>query len=265
VSHRFDADTAVRPAPGGGFETRIDPGWWVVAGPNGGYVAAILLRALALAQADPARAARSLTIHYTAPPKAGPASIQTCVERTGRSLTTVSGRLVQNGTLCALALAAFSTEREAPGFIDLRMPEVPPPEDCPWLEKRIEIHERYQQRWAIGAQPFSGGDRALAGGWIRFREPRPLDAPAIGAFVDAFPPAVFSRERNPALAGGVPTIDLTIHFRAPLPPPDCPPDAWVLALFRSRLARGGYVEEDGEVWSRDGTLIAQSRQLALLR
>jgi acyl-CoA thioesterase len=265
VSHRFDADTAVWPAAGGGFETRIDPGWWVVAGPNGGYVAAILLRALALAQADPARAARSLTIHYTAPPRVGRASIQTCVERTGRSLSTVSGRLLQDGALCALALAAFSTERKAPGFSDLRMPEVPPPEACPLLEKRIEIHGRYAQRWAIGAPPFSGSDRALGGGWIRFPEPRPLDALAIAAFVDAFPPAVFSRERDPGLAGGVPTIDLTVHFRTPLPRPDLPPDAWVLAVFRSRLARGGFVEEDGEIWSPDGTLIAQSRQLALLR
>jgi acyl-CoA thioesterase len=68
-----------------------------------------------------------------------------------------------------------------------------------------------------------------------------------------------------ALAGGVPTVDLTVHFRAPLPLPDSPPDAWVLAVVRSRLVRDGFVEEDGEIWSRDGTLIAQSRQFALLR
>ena len=265
VSHRFDADTAVRPAGEGGFETRIDPGWWVVTGPNGGYVAAILLRAFALAQGDPTRAPRSLTIHYTSPPTAGAASIQTRVERRGRSLTTLSGRLLQDGSLRALALAAFSTERRGPEFAEARMPEAPPPEACPALEKRIEIHDRFEQRWAIGAAPFSGGERALAGGWIRFPEPRRLDALAVAAFVDAFPPAIFSRMRDPVLAGGVPTIDLTVHFRTPLPAPDAPPDAWVLAVFRSRLARGGFVEEDGELWTRDGSLIAQSRQLALVR
>jgi acyl-CoA thioesterase len=265
VSHRFDADTAARPTGEGGFETRIDPGWWVVSGPNGGYVAAILLRALTLAQGDPARAVRSLTIHYAAPPQAGPASIQTRVERTGRSLTTVSGRLLQDGALRALALAAFSTERQGPEFAELRMPEAPPPEDCPAFEKRIEIHDRYQQRWAIGAPPFSGSEHALAGGWIRFPEPRELDALAVAAFADSFPPAIYSRERSPALAGGVPTIDLTVHFRAPLPRPGNPPDAWTLAVFRTRLARGGFVEEDGEIWTRDGMLVAQSRQLALLR
>ncbi len=265
MSHRFDADTAVRPAGEGLFEARIDPGWWVMAGPNGGYVAAILLRAFALAQGDPMRAPRSLTLHFTAPPTAGPASIETRVERKGRSFTTVSGRLVQDGSLRALALAAFSTERRGAEFAEVSMPEVLPPEGCSAMERRIEIHDRYEQRWAIGDLPFSGGDRALGGGWIRFPEPRQLDALAVAAFADAFPPAIFSRLQDLTLTGGVPTIDLTVHFRTPLPAPEVPPDAWVLAVFRSRLARGGFVEEDGEIWSRDGSLIAQSRQLALVR
>lgn len=265
MSHRFDADTAVWPASEGGYQTRIDPGWWVVTGPNGGYVAAILLRALSLAQGDPLRTPRSLTIHYTSPPQAGPAVVETQVERSGRSLTSVSGRLVQGGKLRALALAAFSTELAGPEFVEARMPEVLPPERCaPW-EKRIEIHDRYDLRWAIGAPPFSGSEHALGGGWIRFPEPRTLDALAIAAFADAFPPAVFSRLRDASLTGGVPTIDLTVHFRATLPAPQLAPDAWLLAVFHSRVARGGFVEEDGELWSRDGALIAQSRQLALLR
>jgi len=265
VTHRFDADTAVWPSPSGGFETRIDPGWWVMTGPNGGYVAAILLRALTLAARAPERAPRSLTIHYTSPPQAGPAAIETRVERSGRSVATVSARLVQGDKLRALALAAFATELAGPEFVEARMPEVLPPERCASFEPRIEIHHRYEQRWAIGAPPFSAGESALGGGWIRFPEPRPLDALAVAAFCDAFPPAIFSRLRDGALMGGVPTVDLTVHFRTPLAKLQLAPDAWLLAVFRSRLARGGCVEEDGEIWSRDGELIAQSRQLALLR
>ena len=73
---------------------------------------------------------------------------------------------------------------------------------------------------------------------------------------DGYYPAIWPRltELLPA-----PTIDLTIHFRAPLPY-----SGPVLARFTSRLARDGYFEEDGELWSPDGTLVAQSRQLALL-
>ena len=57
-----------------------------------------------------------------------------------------------------------------------------------------------------------------------------------------------------------PTIDLTVHFRAPLPY-----TGPLVARFTTRLARDGFFEEDGELWTPDGTLIAQSRQLALLQ
>jgi len=55
-----------------------------------------------------------------------------------------------------------------------------------------------------------------------------------------------------------------VHFRTPLPPSGAAPADAYLAVFRSGPARHGFVEEDGELWSRDGTLLAQSRQLALL-
>jgi hypothetical protein len=38
----------------------------------------------------------------------------------------------------------------------------------------------------------------------------------------------------------------------------------VFVAFRSRMARDGFVEEDGEVWTRDGLLLAQSRQLGVM-
>ena len=43
------------------------------------------------------------------------------------------------------------------------------------------------------------------------------------------------------------------------------PSDHVLGRFSSRLAVAGVWEEDGELWSPDGELIAQSRQLALVR
>jgi acyl-CoA thioesterase len=86
----------------------------------------------------------------------------------------------------------------------------------------------------------------------------PLDHIAIAAVADTVVPAAFSRFGRPLI---VPTLDLTIHFRAPLPAAG----EWALVAFESRCAAGGTWEEDGEVWSQDGRLLAQSRQLAMIR
>jgi acyl-CoA thioesterase len=266
---RFDRDTAVTRLEEDVFEARVDRGWWVVAGPNGGYVAALLLRALTERVGEPDRTPRSLTLHYTRPPVEGPARIETRLERRGRSLSTLTARMLQDGRLQALAVAAFSKPFDAAGYADRPMPEVPPPERCRGIDPRIPIHDRYEYGWAIGEPPFSRPEahppQSLCGGWIRLREPRPLDAPLVAAYSDAFPPAIFSRvgpEGMEGFTGAVPTVDLTIHFRAL---PDSPAHAWTLAVFRSGFAREGFLEEDGEIWSADGTLVAQSRQLAIVR
>ena len=260
---RFDRDTRVTPIGDGAFEGRIDRGWWIIKGPNGGYVAAIVLRALAGAvEAD--RAPRSLTIHYTAPPAEGPVRVEAHVERVGRSLTTVSGRMLQGERVLALALGAFSKSRVGPTFDHAPRPEAPPPERCTPFRGMTPMNERYEYRHALGALPGSGAEQALIGGWIRSAEPRVADAALIAAFTDAFPPACFAPARGPEGMGPVPTVDLTIHFRRDLPLVEASADDFYLAVFRSRFAEQGFVEEDGEVWSRDGRLLAQSQQLAVI-
>jgi len=266
-ANRFDRDTAVRPLGSErgvhAFEGRIDPGWWIARGPNGGYVAAIVLRALA-ACVEPDRAPRSLTVHYTAPPAEGPVRIEARVERTGRSLSTISGRMLQGDRVLALALGAFSKPRPGPSFDHAQPPEAPPPEACPRFEGRTPMNARYDYRWAVGHPPFSGVEHALSGGWIRSAEPRVADAPLMAAFTDAWPPACFALLRPGEAPTPVPTVDLTVHFRRDLPLEGAAPGDFYLAVFRSRFSEQGFVEEDGEVWSRDGVLLAQSRQLAVI-
>jgi hypothetical protein len=91
-------------------------------------------------------------------------------------------------------------------------------------------------------------------GWTRFSDGRPPDVRSLPLFADAFPPPVF--ELGPA--GWVPTIELTVHVRAR------PEPGWLRARFATHVLVDGYLSEDGELWDEAGTLVAQSRQLAML-
>lgn len=265
---RFDRDTAVRALGDGVYEARVDRGWWIAVGPNGGYVAAILTRALQAAVGDPERTPRSLTVHYVSPAREGAARITTQVERAGRNLSTLSGRMEQDGRLIVTALAAFARARPSPEFADLRMPEVPPPEALPRMavdaDRAPSLRAQLDSRLVFGEPMRATQTRAQAGGWLRLVEPRLLDFPQLAMFTDAWPPAV---AQHRALAGrppgGMPTVDLTIHFRSELPA-DARPDDFYLAVFRAQTLNAGFVEEDGEIWTRGGRLLAHSRQLAMV-
>jgi acyl-CoA thioesterase len=286
----FDRDTAVRElsrTQDDGRPARVElaaevsPDWRAGRGPHGGYIAAMLMRALIDTVADPLRAPRSLTIHYARAPQPGPVTILTSIERTGRSLSTLSARMEQDGKLIALALAAFSVPWSAPEMHELAMPNVDPPDPvrqagvplfagAPPFTRHIVVQRR------TGASPFTGSDAPMEiGAWLGLAEQRTIDPISLAFFSDALFSPPFIRLSDPATT---PTVDLTVHFRAALAParahgdaahdgdvsPGLPLDELCFARFRSGLVQDGFFEEDGVIWAADGTVLAQSRQLGIV-
>lgn len=260
---RFRTDTAVTPLSAGRYTAEIDRGWWIERGPNGGYLAAIVLRAVLAEVDDPERRPRSMTLHYLRPPAEGGCEVEVTVERAGRGMSTVTARLSQAGRDCIVALVALGIDRKGPELHDHPAPDVPPAEDVPppadrsALGPEIPFRHRFDVRPALGGLPFARSAEALTGGWIRTADADPVDDVLLAALTDAWTPAVFSKLELPV---GVPTVELTIHFRNA--PPREP--GWCLVRFRTLEASEGYLEESGEVWSADGQLLAESRQLAVL-
>lgn len=278
----FDRDTVVRRLPegisgesaggsgrtgGAVFMADVAPGWRAGVGPHGGYIAAILLKALIETVDDPERAPRSLTIHYASSPKPGAIEIAVAVERDGRSLSTLSARMTQDGKLFALGLAAFSVPWRAPDIGEIPMPDVAPPDaerrSTPKLFRGApEFTGQLVMQPRIGAVPFAdSGAPMKIGGWIGFPEERPIDAPALALFCDAWFPPSFIGLSEPAVS---PTVDLTIHFRQSISDTSCDPAALCLGVFETRLVHEGFFEEDGIMWAADGTVLAQSRQLGII-
>lgn len=249
-------DTVLTPAGPGRWRATYHDGWEVVRGPFGGWIAALLARALGEVTAWPPR---TLAIHFVDAPAPGEVEVTAEVVREGRSSSAVSLAVEQGGRPMARALSTAGKWRgEEEAWSGLEPPRAPAPEDCARVEGGEgwpNFLEQLDIRWVAGHPPVPPGGEAHNVTWV---SAGPLDVPAVAALSDLMMPPAFSRLGRPAI---VPTLDMTVHFRAPVPAGE----TWVLCEHRSHHAAGGTWTCDGELWTPDGRLLAQVRQLAMLR
>jgi len=175
--------------------------------------------------------------------------------------------MLQNGETVASGLTAAGLVRESVTFADIEMPKVQRPDEIepmPYIEgvmPAFTAHTDLRPIYTANPLEMNRTGEGTVGGWVRVPSGLPLEAPAVAFLADVWWPAVFAVMDGIA---GAPTVDLTVHFRSPLPPASDDGTTWVLGRFRTRLVQDGHFEEDGVLWHPDGTVIAQSRQLALV-
>ncbi|MFJ6633191.1 thioesterase family protein [Streptomyces sp. NPDC091376] len=267
----FDRDTAVtlRDADVPGvYDAELSAGWTIITAVNGGYLLALLGRALgdALPHPDPF----AVSAHYLSPSEPGPAVIRTETIRTGRTLSTGQASLfqyAQDGTEVE-RIRVLATYGDLDGLPDdvrtsAKPPAMPPYEHClgpsdgpaPAIPGSSAITERLNIKldpatvgWVVGAPSGKGEMR----GWFGLADGRDADPLSLLLTVDALPPTSFEL----GLKGWTPTVELTTHIRCrPAPGP-------LRVAITTRNLAGGFLEEDAEVWDSADRLVAQSRQLA---
>lgn len=249
------------------YNLTISPDWNVVIGPNGGYIAAILLKAMKNSmQGTPTRSA---TFHFLSASVPGPAQLRTEILKRGRSISTCCALLTQGKRTIASATATFAEQRLAIDFCDLQMPDVLPPDQIP-VDSRmnaesphfVPFRDHYDQRLAVGAIPPENNGSGLVGGWTRFKKPRVFDDLAIMAISDSWFPSLSARQTSEKLQA--PTLDHTVHILADLPLASLREDDFLLVEFSTQTAALGYLIENGRIWAPTGQLLAISRQLAVM-
>ncbi|MGF1339295.1 thioesterase family protein [Streptomyces flavovirens] len=263
----FDRDTAVTLREEGVYDAELSAGWTIIQAVNGGYLLAMLGRALgeALPHSDPF----SVSAHYLTASVPGPAVIRTQVVRTGRTLSTGEASLFQyaeDGTEVE-RIRVLATYGDLDGLTDevrtsAEPPAIPPREHClgpsdgpapipgsSAITERLDIKlDPATIGWAVGAPSGKGEMR----GWFGLADGRDADPLSLLLTVDALPPTSFEL----GLKGWTPTIELTTHIR-------CRPAPGHLRVsITTRNLAGGFLEEDADVWDSAGRLVAQSRQLA---
>jgi acyl-coenzyme A thioesterase PaaI-like protein len=250
----------------------------------GGYALALALAAMdaevaATTGVDEApRTVRALTMHFLRPFSPGAFRAEVTLDRVGRTVSTLSARLSTEGRLCGLAVATYATDRPAPEFTDAAMPTVAPvgaDEEPAAVTMRVPAHDHYHF-WPRHATPARardasadrgpdrgpGGGPGFMGGWIVPHVPEPVTAGLLCAYGDIWIPVVHHRLAVPSISM---TSDFTAHFRHPLPAADVDPASPILVSMSTRAAVNGFVDEDTEIWTADGRLLASTRQLRVLQ
>ncbi len=256
----FATDTAATQIGPGHFTAELDERWSSLVGIHGGYTAAIVANAITAAVDDPSRALRSFATQFASIPRPGPVDIEVAVERTGRSMTTTSARLLQEGKLLQVAHAASSTSRPGLAYDDLARQGSAGPGSTPRFSSSDGVghFQNADVRLDPAAALFGGGQDAHVAAWLRPLEGEPIDAAWLVAMCDILPPAIFARTTGPVAAA---TIEYVVHLATTAP--SVRPGEYVYLSSRSPLSEEGFAVEDATMWAPDGRVLAVARQTRL--
>ncbi|MFF0573498.1 thioesterase family protein [Streptosporangium saharense] len=241
------------------YDVHLDPGY-AVGGPlNGGYLLAVLLRAVVDASPHEHPVTTSAQFLRVAPP--GPARVRLEPLKSGKTVTMTRATLLQDDVPLIEALVTTATLNDvAPDWSDRPSAAIPPIEEClrlpvPDPSSGMTLSERTELAFdppTVGWLDGRPTGRPEVRAYFRLTESKEPDPYVLAMAVDCLPPVIFSAGAR----GWAPTVDLTWHLRA-LPAP-----GWLTLLGSGRLIGDGWFDEEVEVWDSAGRLVAQSRQLA---
>lgn len=270
----LSVDTAL--TGGGGRYTATLSRDWEIWGPNGGYIAAILLRAAGAHASHPRPV--SLAVHFLGSASFEEVQVETTTLRAGRRSESVRVSMRQGDRAIAEAMVWTVAERtEGPEFTHEVMPAVPAPEDLPLIQDLLPEDDPpfpFWRNFAFRPLDFLSREQwarrqgldPVARGWMRF-QPR-------ATFDDLFLEAarvtiILDTEGWPAAARGfseldgtwiAPNMDVHISFH------DAPAGAEDLYFeLVAPVSRSGLIGATGRVWSPDGRLLGTGIQQMMLR
>jgi len=267
----LDVDTQLKGGGDGRYAFALSPDWRIW-GPNGGYVAAIALRAAGRAS----RFGRpvSFACHFLGVADFAEATARAEVLRSGRSAESLRVVLEQNGRsfLDAQVWTSDATTGLEHDFAE--PPDVARPAQLDSFEKLLpgprasfpfwDNLEGRPPDWVPPEQRQPGAPALRC--WYRFRP----DARFDDAFLDAaralilvdtlsWPAAcqAHREDQNPWMA---PSLDVAVRFhRAP------PYSEWLLVEARADVATEGLIGFHNRVWSEEGRLLASGGGQLLCR
>jgi acyl-CoA thioesterase II len=264
----LDLDTKVE-GQGGTYVAHISPDW-EIWGPNGGYLAALALRAAA--RETPLLRPASFTCQYLNVAEFSEVTLRVVRLRESKRAAALRVSMTQRERPILEALTWIIDDRSLGLEHDeARAPVVPPPEGLPSYEDLkppgypwFSFWKNMETRLTLGRIP-TERSAATWQAWLRYRPRACFSDP----FVDAarslilldtmfWPAAAAAHERPPSHLA--PSLDVSVQFHRAAPESE-----WLLCDARSPIAAHGLIGGASHVFSRDGRLLATGTSQLLCR
>ena len=265
TAHLFDDATRVT-AGDSCWQGRTSEDYWAFVGPFGGCTAATILRALIdhpQRSGDPL----SLTVNFCAPIAEGAFDLDVRLVKANRSSQHWCVELSQGGgEVATLATAVFAERRPSwshqqppyPGATPFEQTLPYPKVAAPWVKQ-------YDFRFVEG-EPKVGVATAVPEAysklWISDRVPRKIDALSLMAMSDAFFARIFHAKRELVPFG---TVSITTYFHADADDLAAEDITRVLAVADAKIFHKSYGDQNGELGSPSGRLLATTTQIAYFK
>ena len=250
------------------FIVNPDTNYFVGSTPHGGYLMAVMHKALA--NVLPHSTAITSSVQYLDRIDAKPFQLEVEVFKTGRGSSSGIVKLKQDDKICTTFTGTCSDFEFMKGYDDLQnpLPNIFLDKDrCEYVKMNYDkiskgftpafiqqlecsIHPDHAW-WNRKADEDNTDNEARCSAFLEMKGGRP-DQFCLSFYSDILPPVVCNKYGP---LGWIPTITLTTHIR------QLPSTNELYADFKATDINKGYFEQDCNIWDLNGNLVASSRQL----
>ena len=250
------------------FIINPDTNYFVGSTPHGGYLMAVMHKALA--NVLPHSTAITSSVQYLDRIDAKPFQLEVEVFKTGRGSSSGIVKLKQDDKICTTFTGTCSDFEFMKGYDDLQkpLPNIFLDKDrCEYVKMNYDkiskgftpafiqqlecsIHPDHAW-WNRKADEDNTDNEARCSAFLEMKGGRP-DQFCLSFYSDILPPVVCNKYGP---LGWIPTITLTTHIR------QLPSTNELYADFKATDINKGYFEQDCNIWDLNGNLVASSRQL----
>ncbi|AGH46145.1 acyl-CoA thioesterase [Paraglaciecola psychrophila] len=240
----------------------VSSGWEQGRTLYGGISASLVYQAMREA-VDSEKVMRSLSTNFIGPIEAGSDfSIIVEVLREGKNVTQVVGRVLQDNKVALMSQASFGIPRQSKVNVsDPLQHKMDYPEKPNFMPQIPKVTPKFLGHFDLsknkGGWPFTGTKESAVHGWMRFKEqPSVFSDAHLIALIDIWPPTVLQILCSPAMASTMSWNLEFIHPHQKVSGVD-----WFAYQAQTRQAADGYAHTEANIWDKNGTLVAISRQV----